>query len=81
MKFLQMNTYTSYYQTLYINPSFMFNTVLLVQSYNTNLIEIICIFVNILWIHKYVDKGHLDENINKIIKYEGLVDENDTWLS
>jgi hypothetical protein len=38
------------------------------------------IFVNILWIHKYVDKEHFDENMNEIIDYEGLADENDTWV-
>ena len=73
MEFLQMNVYTSYYQTLYINPSFVLNTMLLVQSYNTNLLEIMRIFVNILWIHKYVDKEYFDENMNEIIDYEGLL--------
>lgn len=31
------------------------------------------IFVNILWIHKYVDKEYFDENMNEIIDYEGLL--------
>lgn len=31
------------------------------------------IFVNILWIHKYVDKEHFDENMNEIIDYESLL--------